>query len=195
MTISEKEKFEQWARQICTSDEGAFSELFHEVYPRLVKYAWKYTKRKTSAHDIVQEVFINLWEARKNIDPKRSLLSYLYKMTKNQSLNYLRDSTTNEVPLDELSASEVKMDDKWTAEIEDESGDDVKMLALIAALPNRQREAIKLSRFEGLSHDEIAYVMEISPRTVNNHIVTAIHSLKRDWNNCNTQKKRGSYDG
>ena len=48
----------------------------------------------------------------------------------------------------------------------------------IADLPDRQREALELSRFRGLSHEDVAGIMDISPRTVNNHIVRALRSLR-----------------
>lgn len=191
MVIDENEKFEQWARQINASDEGAFSELFHAVYPRLVKYAWQFTRQKTVAHDIVQEVFMKLWEGRAKIEPSLSLLSYLYKMVKNQALNYLRDNQDYTISLDELSPQEDYDRDKWSPETQEQKDENLKMLTLIDALPNRQREALKLSRFEGLSHNEIAHVMQISARTVNNHIVTAINALKKDWNNHNSHQKKG----
>ncbi len=194
MTTGEKDKFAVWARQINASDEGAFSELFHEVYPRLVKYAAQFTKRKTPAHDIVQEVFIKLWNVRANIDPGQSLLSYLYKMVRNRSLNYLRDNADYHVSLDDISPEAFKTnDERFSKNSDNKEGE--KMLALIDALPKRRREALKLSRFEGLSHSEIAYVMQISPRTVNNHITAALSSLKKDLNTDNNQSKRGIYEG
>jgi len=55
---------------------------------------------------------------------------------------------------------------------------DAHLTQWIEDLPDRQREALSLSRFEGLSHDAIADVMDISPRTVNNHIVRALRSLR-----------------
>ncbi len=178
MAAGEKKKFSVWARKISDSNENAFSELFHEVYPKLVKYAWKYTQQEAAAHDITQEAFIKLWKVRKGLDPDQSLLSYLYKMVRNRSLNYLRDERDLNISLDEVSPEAFYTQEDLTAAKAEESNAGAKVLALIDSLPERQREAIRLSRFEGLDHREIAYVMQISPRTVNNHIVTALNTLK-----------------
>src|SRR5699024_11721420 len=57
-----------------------------------------------------------------------------------------------------------------------------EMLLLIHPPPGRQGGGLKVSRFEGLDHDEVACVMDISPRTVNNHIVSALKTLREQWN-------------
>jgi RNA polymerase sigma-70 factor, ECF subfamily len=59
----------------------------------------------------------------------------------------------------------------------------------IEALPARQREAFELSRYEGLDHHEIAEVMECAPRTVNNHIVSALNTLREQLNNWKTERE------
>src|SRR5699024_7168446 len=120
------------------------------------------------------------WNIRSSVDPKQSLLSLLYKMVRNQSLNHLRDQADSNISLDESPPEALKTE----AFIEEEdNGQQIteKMLSWVEALPKRQCEAIKLSRFEGLDHDEIACVMQISPRTVNNHIVEALKTLKKEW--------------
>ncbi len=189
MNTDEKKKFAGWARKISASDERAFSELFHEVYSRLVKFAWQYTRQESDAHDIVQEVFIKLWKIRTAIDPTQPLLSYLYKMVRNRSLNYLRDRNNN-ISLDEAPSKALKANEDIFTEIRAEEKPAVKMLGWIEALPNRQREAIRLSRFDGLDHHEIAFVMQISPRTVNNHIVEALKTLRNDWQKYNTEQTK-----
>ncbi len=184
----DRKKFSEWTRKISHSDENAFSELFYELYPRLVKCAWKYTRQESAAHDIAQEAFIRLWKMREGLDPGKSLLSYLYKIVRNRSLNYLRDERDLNISLDEVSPEALNLYEDSTAKVE-EYNTGAKVLALIDSLPARQREAIRLSRFEGLDHQEIAYVMQISPRTVNNHIVAALNTLKETCRTRNTQEK------
>lgn len=181
MGLDEKQEIEQWARRIKASDEAAFSELFHRLYPRMVKFSWRYTRTKTTAKDIVQESFVKLWEVRSTIDPQKSLLAYLFQIVRNRSLNHLRDTPSNQPSIDDIS-EEVLKSELSSPEITSENNEaGKKMLQWIEALPERQREAIRLSRFEGLDHEEIAYVMDISPRTVNNHIVSALNTLRDKW--------------
>jgi RNA polymerase sigma-70 factor (ECF subfamily) len=170
------------ARRIKSSDEKAFSELFHRTYPRLVRFSWRYTQAKPAAEDVVQESFVKLWEKRRSIDPGQSLMAYLFKIVRNRSLNAVRDRARINMKIDDLPNGTLKTD-TFTTEInpaEDEAGE--KMLGWINQLPKRQRESIRLSRFEGFDHEEIASIMNISSRTVNNHIVEALKTLRKNWN-------------
>ncbi len=175
------QQFKQWARQIRASDEGAFSELFHAVYPRMIKFAWRYTRAESSAHDVVQESFVKLWDVRTNIDPDRSLKAYLYQIVRSRALNHLRDKKEH-TPIEDAHDQQLKVQSQALTNVIEDPNHAQKMAELIDNLPERQREAMQLSRFEGLEHDEIAKVMNISPRTVNNHIVAALKTLRKEWN-------------
>lgn len=177
MNQSEKEQFVQWAEDIKQSDKRAFDALFRALYPKLVQFATSYTKEKSSASDIVQDTFVVLWEKRKTIDPGQSLKAYLYKIVRNRSLNYLRNQSSEiaqpDILVEEELETEQETDSKQKA---DELSE--KFSEWIDQLPERQQEAFELSRFEGLSHDEISSVMDVSPKTVNNHIVAALSQLR-----------------
>ena len=147
----------------------------------------RYLRDKTAAKDVVQECFISLWQTRARIDESRSLKSYLYKMVRNRSLNSLRDRASVEVNHDLVKISQQETADN-SAEInpasraaEKESDLESIMSHWISNLPERQQEAFQLSRFEGLDHDEIAIVMNVSPKTVNNHIVAALSTLREKY--------------
>lgn len=177
MNQPDKEQFINWAEEIRQSNKRAFDELFRTLYPQLVKFAVSCTKEKSSAGDIVQDTFVALWQKRKSIDPEQSLKAYLYRIVRNRSLNYLRNRSS------EISQPDIIIDDKLQTEQEVDSGKNIDELSdkfeeWIEQLPERQQEAFELSRFDGLSHDEIAAVMEVSPKTVNNHIVAALKQLR-----------------
>ena len=189
MGSQKTKELSQLARQIKASDEAAFSKLFHRLYPRMIKFCWRYTQTKSVAQDIVQESFIKLWNKRSNIDPAQSILAYIYQIVRNNSLNHLRDNSTDDIAIGDLPKNALKSTE-YVPEVttaEDKNGK--QMLKFIDRLPERQREAIRLSRFEGLDHEEIAYVMNISPRTVNNHIVAALKTLRTDWEMFKKEKK------
>lgn len=191
MDNRQKKEIRRLARGIKASDEEAFSQLFNRTYPRLVKFSWRYTKSKPSAEDVVQESFVKLWEKRNNIKPGRSLMAYLFQIVRNRSLNYLRDEGLPMRPLDDLPDKFLKAEEP-SPEIDNSKDEQGKqMLNWINKLPDRQREAIKLSRFEGFDHEEIAHIMEISDRTVNNHIVSALKTLKKKWKTYKTNQNNG----
>jgi RNA polymerase sigma-70 factor, ECF subfamily len=179
MNQKTEQQIKTWARKIRKSDRKAFDEFFRWGYPMLVRFAAGYTGQKSSACDVVQDAFVILWQKRSEIDPNRSLKAYLYRIVRNLCLNHLRDNSGTVVD-SELVQGEGFSSDELSAESpgDDNGSLDQKFREWIHALPDRQQEAFELSRFEGLEHDEIADVMEISPKTVNNHIVSALRQLR-----------------
>lgn len=174
------EQIRIWVEKIIESDRGAFDSLFRSLYPRLVRFAYKFVKNKSVAGDIVQDAFVILWENRRDLDPQKSVKSYLYRIVRNRSLNYIRDHSSETVGLESLNGDRVKMSDN--PEQNEETEQLMEMLKeWIKDLPQRQKEAFELSRFEGLDHDEIAGVMEVSSNTVNNHIVAALNHLRERY--------------
>jgi RNA polymerase sigma-70 factor, ECF subfamily len=165
--------------RLARSDPDAFELLFRQFRGRLVAFVSGILHDSEAAHDVVQDVFAELWEMRAEIDASQSLRAFLYRMARNRAYNLVRDRRIHAVKHEQIrsgSASEGTLsngiDDALDARLLGES-----VRRWLDDLPERQRDALRLSRFEGLSHAEIAKVMEISPRTVNNHIVRALSTL------------------
>ncbi|HRK74630.1 MAG TPA: RNA polymerase sigma-70 factor, partial [Rhodothermales bacterium] len=161
------ETIQVWSRNIRNSDREAFRALFEAFYTPLYRYTVLLIRDNEVAYDVVQEVFTKLWEVRNTLDEGRSLKALLYQMTRNRALNHIRDhqkkmtnweSVPEPMGDDELSIMN-QIDTKVIQE---------KLSGWIAELPERRREVFMLSRHDGLSHDEIATILNISPRTVNN---------------------------
>jgi RNA polymerase sigma-70 factor, ECF subfamily len=160
------------------SDPTAFEVLFRHLRRRLVAFVWALVRDADVADDIVQDVFVELWAGRRRIDADRSLKALLYRMARNRAYNHLRDRKTRRAKGD-MIRTEMRL---LISSNGHEPALDADMLGealnrWLLQLPDRRRDALLLSRYEGLSHAEIARVMEISPRTVNNHIVRALREL------------------
>jgi len=163
-------------------DEVAFRALFDALLGPLNRYARSFADDVATAEDLVQEAFVRLWDRRASLTADISLHGYLCRTVRNLALNSRRDRATRQRLLSDpavhdgaASPSALPHPD---AELEgDEMGE--RLAAYLADLPPRQREAIHLSRFEGLSHSEVAMTMGCSPRTVNNHLVAALSTLRR----------------
>ncbi|MDX1670918.1 MAG: RNA polymerase sigma-70 factor [Balneolaceae bacterium] len=171
------EQIRVWAARISESDQKAFDSLFRTYYPRLVRYSIRYTNSKSVSRDIVQDAFVILWEKRKEIEPELAVAGLLYRIVRNRSLNYIRDHSVEVLGIEHPDRLEHESQTDFT----EESNSQLLLKQLkswIRELPDRQREAFRLSRFEGLDHEEIALVMDISVNTVNNHIVAALNKLK-----------------
>lgn len=123
----------------------------------------------------MQDAFVKVWEKRETLDPSKSILGFMYTVVRNRALNLARDSHyTNSVDADEVIIEDVPSPDEQAdfAVLEE------KVSEWIESLPKRRREAFKLSRFEGLTHAEIAEVMNLTPRTVNTHLMLALRDLR-----------------
>ncbi|MFB6230400.1 MAG: RNA polymerase sigma factor [Salinibacter sp.] len=167
-----------WCRRIKASDREAFASVFDVLHDRLARYALQITGRKATARDVVQQAFTALWEMRSSLNPEESLEALLFRIVRNRAYNCKRDRQTR--------ASNHEILQRDTEPIRDTPAVDMDadrlekhLRSWIVDLPERQQEALVLSRFEGLTHEEIGEVMEISPATVNTHIVRALKTLRR----------------
>lgn len=194
MNSKEDEQFRIWSEQIRRSNQDAFNDLFRFLYPKLVRFAMKYTKRKDDACDIVQDTFVTLWQKRDELNPNQSIQAFLFKIVKNRSINWVKKHSNQLESLDQQ-----KLIDESTFKYSNpDNSPDENMSAnfqiWISELPERQREAFELSRFDGLNHEEIADVMDVSPKTVNNHIVTALQALRERYTIFIQNQNEGPYE-
>lgn len=164
-------------RQIGNSDEAAFAVIFHRYKSVLFDYGIKITKSHTAAEELVQECFVKLWLARENLPNIENPVGYLHMMARNAGVDYLRRlsldaglqkkvwagiSETENPTLQKVQVSE-------TQRLIDEA---------VAQLPTQQREVFLLSRYEGLSYEQIGRQMGIAGNTVKNHLVKALKYIR-----------------
>jgi RNA polymerase sigma-70 factor (ECF subfamily) len=169
--------FSVWAARIRKSDPGAFESFFRALHEPLVRFAEGFVKDSQVAGDMVQEAFIRIWDGRDRLDPGQSLKAFAYRTVRNLCLNRIRDVRTREGLLAEryeTPGGQVAAPDRASEARQLQA----LLTQWIGELPDRQREALELSRFQGLSHEEVAEAMEVSPRTVNNHLVKALRTLR-----------------
>ena len=174
------EDFPSLCRRLIASDRRAFERLFRALYNELVRYTETIAPLGPIAHDLVQDVFVDLWNRRERLDADLSLKSYLYRMARNRTLRHLRDERSHAEKHRQIRRERQAAPPNGVGAAARIDADTLtrKLDQWIEELPERQREALVLSRFHALSHQEIAAVMEISPRTVNNHIMRALHHLR-----------------
>ena len=145
----------------------------------LTRVARSLSATAAEADDAVQETFVRLWEHRDRIDPEQSVRAYLVRAVRNRVFNVARDAQTRRTLLDAHAAD---APDAGYAPPPDEvvvgASLAERLRAFLDDLPDRQRTALALTRFDGFSHAEAAEAMGCSPRTVNNHIVRGLHTLR-----------------
>jgi len=168
--------FENLIEGLKKGDKNAYKFLFTEHYTSLCNYIYNISNNRALAEDLVQEVFIKLWEKRETLSIKMSIKSYLYRASHNQFLQYLRKEKYR---LDFIERS--KLDLLSLVYIEEESNTNIyteKLNALINDLPPKCKTVFLKSKIEKKKYKEIAQEMNISVKTVENHIGKALRILR-----------------
>ncbi|PAP76402.1 RNA polymerase sigma factor [Rubrivirga marina] len=169
---------DEWARRVRAGDLDAFEALYRHLHPMLTRIARSLADAPAEADDAVQEAFARLWETRARLDPAQSVRAYLARAVRNRLLNAARDAGTRRALLDEHADALDRARPPRPDDAAHGASLAAHLRASLAALPDRQRTAIALTRFDGLSHAEAAEVMACSVRTVNNHIVRGLRTLR-----------------
>ena len=163
--------------QLKQGERHAFDKIFNTYWQPLYKSAFNVLKDKKICEEIVQDIFIGIWKNRNNLEIKVSLEKYLFSSVRYQVFNQFRKNQKN------LRAELFEnLDQRCTYE-NPESEVLYKELvqkvdSVVEELPEKCRLVYKMSREEQLSHKEISSRLNISPKTVENHITKALFVLR-----------------
>jgi RNA polymerase sigma-70 factor (family 1) len=154
--------------------EKAFEELYNRYWEKLYWVAFRVLEDPAACQDIVQEIFVDFWNRRANIQVA-NLPAFLYKAVKFQVAKHLRNGKIKDTHLNKF----------YTALLVNDTDEAIALNELnalveksLSDLPERCREVFCLSRFENLSNKEIAQRLDISLSTVENHINKALKHLR-----------------
>ena len=168
-------------RSIQQKDEQAFEQYYKEHYRIFFLAAVGYLKDAGVAEEIVNDVFVRLWESAGTIQIESSLKAYIYRAVINRSLNEL-----NKTKRDQQNQKEFGRRPEDWVEIKAMEDNELKisLYKAVDQLPQQCRKVFTMSRFEGLKQQEIADRLGISIKTVKNHITHALKQLSKvlaDW--------------
>lgn len=169
---------QQWLAALQAGDEAALRRIFDRHYPTLLGDIYRIVPDENTCQDIAQEVFVELWRKRSELDIHTSLRAYLRRAAVNRALNYLKIS--KRYVLDEPEQSPHTADTSAgdiSRKLEQEALEEA-LHAAIETLPEKCRIVFSLSRFESLSHREIAERLGISVKTIENQITKAMKMLR-----------------
>lgn len=159
-------------------DENGFKELFSSYYNVLCNYASQIVRDDHKSEDIVHEVFLKLWAKKSSLNIKtESLKSYLFKATRNMAFEHIRTSQTK-AKYEELYARFNSNKEEDRSLLEDKFLIKEAIKRSVRQLPPKCQEVYLLRTQNGLTFGEIANELNISPRTVENHMATAIKKLR-----------------
>lgn len=169
--------------QIQKGDAAAFEKLYGCYYTNIFRFIYSIVKEFEIAEDLVQDVFINVWKQRAQINVEQSIKSYLFTAARNASLNYLRHRSV----VRKIFPVSVKIDEQQKININLNQGEELysqktlqeELQQALSSLPDKCRTVFYLSRYEELTHNQIAEILDISPKTVNNQILKALKILRK----------------
>lgn len=159
------------------NDQKAFDEIFQIYYSRVYNLAFRFLHSREETEEIVQTVFITIWESRQKIDEEKSFTAYIYSIARHLTYNQLKKAVYKQ--------RFIEYSLQGTEPVENVSEDTFYFKELqqlleeaMAELPPRRREIFHLSRNKGLSYKEIATRLSVTESTVNTQISKAIEFLK-----------------
>lgn len=161
-----------------------FDSVFRKYHHPMYLYTLKFVEDKSDAQDIVQNVFLSVWENKKFSSDEKIIHAYLFNSIKNSCLNYIKhknvirkfeQTISNE--LKEMEAIHYQSGEKSLIE----KGDLKQLEDAINSLPEIYKEVIMLSRFDGLKNKVIAVKLQVSVRTVETRIYRALVSIKEKF--------------
>lgn len=166
---------EELIRAINLSDRAAFKKLCERYYDPLYRFLWRKTRNDETAKDLVQELFMNVWNMRASLDKNLSIKAYLYRAANNLAINHLRKKVLKQAHfVDNLDNALAGHSDaeRELQECLDEALQD---------LPEAQRTVFMLNRFEGLKYAEIAETLQISIKTVESRMSQTLKHLREKF--------------
>lgn len=163
-------------REVSNGDEEAFRVLFDHYKMRFYRTVFKMTNKEDVAEEIVQEVFIIIWQQHRSLGTVTNPDPYFFTILYRHVFRYYKALAMERNFIEMFAeASEKQVSDD--AVLEKESS--ALIAAAIAKLPAQQKQVFELSRLKDLSREEVAKVMNISPNTVRNHLVEATKSVRK----------------
>jgi RNA polymerase sigma-70 factor, ECF subfamily len=159
-------------------DPAALDALLSRYWADLVSFVAGFLYSRDEAEDVVQESFVTLWERRERWEPRGSVRSYLYRVSRNHALNEARATRVRQDRRGDVSALTNRMP-ATPADHFDENRVRKLVEEAVASLPERRREVFILARYHGLAYNDIAEALGISPQTVANQMSRALTTLRR----------------
>ncbi|MEM6830504.1 MAG: RNA polymerase sigma-70 factor [Bacteroidota bacterium] len=161
-------------KKLRKNDKNALQWLFDTYYTQLVHYALKITSDPESSEEIVQDVFVSIWNNRKKLEIK-SFYSYLSRAVRNKCITYIQSAMNVQEPIENVMYAVKDESSQRTMEVEEltEALKEAEQL-----LPQQTRLVFSLSRHTEMTYQEISQELDISVKTVEYHISKAFKSIR-----------------
>ena len=164
------------------NDQSAFGVLFTRYYYDLVRFSMRFTNDSDSAEELVQDVFVKLWENRNSLNINKSLKSFLLTAVQNRSIDHLRFTNVRNKYASEILENIIISDNDTEkqvlhAELEEH------FLKAVSNLPPQYAEVYRLNHHDLLTYEQIAQKLGVSVRTVEVRMSKAISLIRNELKN------------
>jgi RNA polymerase sigma-70 factor (ECF subfamily) len=165
------------ALRIREGSNDAFRLLYHRYSKKLYYFSLRILCSSAEAEELVQYVFINVWEHRESLNENLSVKNYIYRSAVNYIYNYMKKKAVRTRFLEsEFAKNEIASDSTYEQVFFHDL--ERSIIEIVNNLPPQQQQIFYLSRFEGLSHEKIAGKLKLSVRSVENQIYRALKVVR-----------------
>src|SRR5690554_5808381 len=163
--------------QLRRGDHRAFEQLYKQHSRPLLAMLDKRLADPQEADDILQELFVKVWERRAQVDPEKPFAGYLYRIGQRMVVDHYRRLARLAVVHNEVQHGQTELSNSTDEQVAHKETEALLQQA-VAQLPKQQGRAFRLCKLEGKSYKEAAEIMQISPETVHAHLAKAMQSVK-----------------
>lgn len=165
----------QNVQKLILGEHNAFKSLFMKYFPKMKYFIAHFVKSDAVAEELAQDIFMKIWEHREKLTNVQSFDAYIYRMSKNISINYLEHKYVEESYMEnyqgetestiegELFAREIELLEQLT----------------VNQMPPQRKTVYEMSRKKGMKNEEIATALGISKKTVENHLNLALKEIRK----------------
>jgi RNA polymerase sigma-70 factor (family 1) len=165
-------------------DESAFEKIYALYSQRLLGALIKLVKSESLACELLQDVFIRVWNNREQVDPTKSFKSYLFRIAENLAYDLFRKTARDKRLQEELITQTCSYYNHVEEDLSNKENTQA-LQHLIIALPPQRRKIFSLVKLEGKTYAEVSELLNISPSTINDHVVKATKFIREQM--CNSE--------
>lgn len=164
-------------RLVAAGDEDSFRALFEKYQDRVFKVAWKYLKSHALAQEVVQEVFIKLWYQRATLTGVEYFSTWLQTLSRNHIIDFMRKLDVRDAAHQQWAEGVGKEENTTDHKIRTAQYERLVEQAL-GELSDQQLAVYRLAKEQGLTYEQIAEALSLSPLTVKTHMQRALRSIR-----------------
>lgn len=183
------QQLSHWWDESRQGNVAAFGQIHYELYPAIYHYILKMMRDEDICQDILQDLFIKLWERKESLGPIYNLRVYFFKAARSIAINYIKRDKGHISLTEEFEDTDIVFSQEEII-VNGENNQEVNRLLFMAinALPKRQREMIFLRYFDEWNYDQIAEITGINYQSVVNHVHRGITQLRTELNDARQSK-------